>query len=575
MLKIKAADKMVQVMAAWGIDNVYGLPGDSVDTTVEALYRHQDQIKFTQVRHEEVAALAASAHAKLTGRVGVCLSIGGPGAIHLLNGLYDAKMDHAPVVAIVGQVQSQLLNTGFFQEVDTTNLCADVAVYNKLVTSPTTLPKLMDEAIRMAYKYQGVSVLTIPDDIPDHKIADNFQPTAGQFQLQRPQAQISEVDQALRMLQHAQKPLVLLGTGARHAQAAAREFVERYALPFIQTMPAKGIIADDHPNALGQIGKLGTKPAYEAMFNADLLILIGTDYPYAPYLNQHIPAIQIDWDPSKIGHRHNVALSLVADAQSALTLLNARGQVVNGRPFLAACQKNMRIWRSWMHDVQNKPHTGVLPSKMFAQLSKTAPKDVIWSVDVGTATSFGARFIDVQPTQKYTISAWLGTMGCALPGGIAAKSVWPQRLVYAICGDGAFAMVMQDFVTAVKYNLPMVVVVLNNKLLAFIEYEQQSAGQQNYAVDLAEIDFAKFAEACGGVGVNVTTDAEFAQALDKYQHPTKPVLINAAVYDEAPLPGKIVKDEAQGYLHFGFDYFKENFQMPKMPPFQEILRQFL
>lgn len=194
MLKIKAADKMVQVMAAWGIDNVYRLPGDSVDTTVEALYRHQDQIKFTQVRHEEVAALAASAHAKLTGRVGVCLSIGGPGAIHLLNGLYDAKMDHAPVVAIVGQVQSQLLNTGFFQEVDTTNLFADVAVYNKLVTSPTTLPKLMDEAIRMAYKYQGVSVLTIPDDIPDHKIADNFQPTAGQFQLQRPQAQISEVD---------------------------------------------------------------------------------------------------------------------------------------------------------------------------------------------------------------------------------------------------------------------------------------------------------------------------------------------------------------------------------------------
>lgn len=212
---------------------------------------------------------------------------------------------------------------------------------------------------------------------------------------------------------------------------------------------------------------------------------------------------------------------------------------------------------------------------MFAQLSKTAPKDVVWSVDVGTATSFGARFIDVQPTQKYTISAWLGTMGCALPGGIAAKSVWPQRLVYAICGDGAFAMVMQDFVTAVKYNLPMIVVVLNNKLLAFIEYEQQSAGQQNYAVDLAEIDFAKFAEACGGVGVNVTTDAEFAQALEKYQHPTKPVLINAAVYDEAPLPGKIVKDEAQGYLNFGFDYFKENFQMPKMPPFQEILRQFL
>lgn len=574
MTKINAADKMVQVMADWGIKNVYGLPGDSVDTTVEALYRKRSEISFTQVRHEEVAALAAAAYGKLTGQVGVCLSIGGPGAIHLLNGLYDAKMDHAPVVAIVGQVATNVMNTGFFQEINTPALFKDVAVYNKLVISPASLPRLMDEALRQAYTYKGVAVLTIPDDIPEHKITDDFVSSASNFHLETKSASLAEVDRALELLRHSKKPVVLLGKGAQNAGAEAKEFVEHYALPFIQTMPAKGIIADDHPNSLGQLGKLGTKPAFEAMANADLLILIGTDYPYTSYLNQKIPAIQIDANANFIGHRHQVAAAIVADAKSALTLLNARGELVVNRPFLDACQQNMRIWRSWMNSVQNKSHEGVLPSKLFTTLSQQAPDNVVWAIDVGTATSFGARFLDVQPLQKYVISSWLGTMGCALPSALAAKQIWPRRPVYAVCGDGAFSMVMQDFVTAVKYKLPIVVIVLNNKMLSFIKYEQQAAGQQNYAIDLADIDYAKFAVACGGIGVNVKTDAEFATALKQFQSPKRPVLINAAVADEAPLPGKIVMDEAQGYLKFGWEYFKDKFQIPQMPPLKEIMRQF-
>lgn len=575
MTKIMAADKMVQVMADWGIRNVYGLPGDSVDTTVEALYRKRTKISFTQVRHEEVAALAAAAHSKLTGQVGVCLSIGGPGAIHLLNGLYDAKMDHAPVVAIVGQVATNVMNTDFFQEINTPSLFEDVAVYNKLVTSPANLPQLMDEAIRQAYTYKGVSVLTIPDDVPNHKITNNFVSSASSFHLVTKSPSVADIDQALELLRCSQKPVVLLGKGAQNAKAEAKEFVEHYALPFIQTMPAKGIIADDHPNSLGQLGKLGTKPAFEAMASADLLILIGTDYPYTSYLNQKIPAIQIDNNTNFIGHRHQVEAAIVADSKLALTLLNARGSVVPNRPFLDACQQNMRIWRSWMSSVQNKSHEGVLPSKLFSTLSKQAPDNVVWAIDVGTATSFGARFLDVQPLQRYVISSWLGTMGCALPSGLAAKQIWPWRPVYVICGDGAFSMVMQDFVTAVKYKLPIVVIVLNNKMLSFIKYEQQAAGQQNYAIDLADIDYAKFAVACGGIGINVRTDAEFTNALKQFNSPSRTVLINAAVTDEAPLPGKIVNDEAHGYLKFGWNYFKDKFQIPQMPPFKEIMRQFL
>ncbi|BDR52278.1 pyruvate oxidase [Bombiscardovia nodaiensis] len=575
MAKINAADKMVQVMQAWGIDNVYGLPGDSVDTTVEALYRVRDKVKFTQVRHEEVAALAAAAQAKLTGKVGVCLSIGGPGAIHMLNGLYDAKMDHVPVVAILGQIQSHLLNTGYFQEVDLPKLCDDVAVYNKLVTSPETVPAVMDEAIRMAYLHQGVAVLTIPDDVPNHKIEDTFQPTADLFHQSHPAINPADIDKALQMIHAAKKPVAFFGVGAKGAQAEAKEFVERYSLPFIQTMPAKGTIDDDHPNALGQVGKLGTKPAYEAMFDADLLILVGTDYPYAPYLNGKIPAIQIEIEPTRIGKRHAVEVGMVADAKDALTLLNARGEQIAETGWLKACQKNMQTWRKWMKDVTDKSHKGVLPSRSFAKMSEIAPSNAVWSVDVGTSTSFGARFLTAKATQKYIISAWLGTMGCALPGAIASKRDMPDRPVYAVCGDGAFAMVMQDFVTAVKYQLPMVVVILNNHLLAFIEYEQQSVGQQNYGIDLADIDFAKFAEACGGIGVNVTTDEEFDAAIEKYQNPDRPVIINCASADEAPLPGKIVWDEAEGYMKFGVGYMKEQFRIPELPPLRELMRQFL
>ncbi|OZG50419.1 pyruvate oxidase [Bombiscardovia coagulans] len=575
MAKINAADKMVQVMEAWGIDNVYGLPGDSVDTTVEALYRERDKITFTHVRHEEVAALAAASHAKLTGQVGVCLSIGGPGAIHMLNGLYDAKMDHVPVVAIIGQVQSQLLNTGYFQEVDTPKLCDDVAVFNRLVVSPQTLPEVMDEAIRMAYLHKGVAVLTIPDNVPDNKIEDSFHPTAELFHESHPAINPEDVDRALAMIHAAKKPVAFFGVGSRGAQAEAKEFVEKYSLPFIQTMPAKGTIDDDHPNALGQIGKLGTKPAYEAMFDADLLILVGTDYPYAPYLNGKIPAIQIEIDPTHIGKRHQVEVGMVADAKDALTLLNSRGEHIPETAWLKACQENMKTWRKWMKDVTTKSHQGVLPSRAFSKMSDIAPDNTVWSVDVGTATAFGARFITAKSTQKYIISAWLGTMGCALPGAIASKISMPDRPVYAICGDGAFSMVMQDFVTAVKYQLPMVVVVLNNHLLAFIKYEQQSAGQQNYGIDLADIDFAKFAEACGGIGVNVSTDQEFDAAIEKYRNPDRPVLINCASTDEAPLPGKIVWDDAEGYMKFGMGYMREQFRIPEMPPLREIMRQFL
>lgn len=574
-MSVRASDKMVDVLAKWGVDNIYGLPGDSVDTTIDALYRAQDKIKFTHVLHEEVAALSAAAHAKLTGKLGVCLSIGGPGAIHLLNGLYDAKMDHAPVLAILGQVQSKLLNTDFFQEVDTHVLFDDVAVYNKIIMDPQSLPRIMDEAIRTAIAKKGVAVLTIPDDIPDHMIKDNFTPNVDNFQMENYKVDDAQIKKALEMIKIHSNPIVLAGVGIKDAKKETKEFIEKYKIPIILTMPAKGLVDDDHPYNLGQLGKLGTKPAFEMMQKADLVIMLGTDYPYAPYLNKKVDAIQIDTNADRLGKRRHVNIAIQADAKEAISRLNELGAPVKERPFLDEAVAKIGQWHSWMHDVYTKKHTGVLPSLMFHNLSKNAPSDTIWSIDVGTSTAFGARFLTAKSSQKYTISAWLGTMGCALPGAIAAKHDFPDRPVYAVAGDGATAMVMQDFATAVRYNLPMLYIVLNNKLLAFIEYEQQSAGQQNYGISLPEIDFAKVAQACGGIGERITTDEELADAIKKYRRPDKPVLLDVAVTDEAPLPGKIMMDEAHGYAKFGLGHVIDKKSLPELPPMKEILRSFL
>ncbi|MQS53425.1 pyruvate oxidase [Companilactobacillus mishanensis] len=574
-MKVRASDKMVDIMSKWGIDNIFGLPGDSVDTTIDAMYRAQNKINFTHVLHEEVAALSAAAHAKLTGEISACLSIGGPGAIHLLNGLYDAKMDHAPVLAILGSVQSKLINTDFFQEVDTHVLFDNVAVYNKIVMDPQSLPRIVDEAIRTAISKRGVAVLTIPDDVPNHMIEDNYQPNVDTFKLEDYKIDDDSVQKAMHLIETHSNPIILAGRGIETAQAEAKEFAEKYKIPVIQTMPAKGLIDDDAPYNLGQLGKLGTKPAFEMMRKADLVIMLGTDYPYAPYLNKKVDAIQVDNDGDKLGKRRNVTVAIQGDTKVVLQEFNKLGKAVESRPFFDTAEAKAKLWRSWLKDVYSKDHKGVLPSLMFHNISDNAPADTVWSIDVGTSTAFGARFIEAKHTQKYTISAWLGTMGCALPGAIASKIAMPERPVYAIAGDGAFSMVMQDFATAVKNDLPMLMIVLNNKLLAFIEYEQQSAGQQNFGIALPEIDFAKFAEAAGGIGERITTDKQFKEAIDKYRIPTRPTLLDVAVTDEAPLPGKIMMDEAKGYAKFGFDHLKDQHSMPTLPPMREIMRSFL
>lgn len=573
----KAADALVDVLKEWDVKRVYGLPGDSIDTTVAALYRQKESIEFVQVRHEEVAALSAAAESKLTGKVSVCLSIGGPGAIHMLNGLYDAKMDRTPVLALLGQVTTESLNEGYFQEVNTPELFTDVSVYNKQVDSPENLASLVDEALRAAYDQKGVAVLTIPDDIPDKLVRHNYHSIVNKLAESKQTLIQKDISNINQMVIESKRPLAFIGVGAKQSGKVISNYLEKNNIPFIATLPGKGIIGDNHPNYLGNVGKLGTKPAFEAMQETDLLLMIGTNYPYTDYLPKHnTKCVQINSTLQDLGKRRSADIALKADAEDVFNALVLEKNSRQDNTFLIACQRNMNNWRSWMKTKSEMDTNPIAPEYLTSTVSKYSPDNTIYSIDVGTSTSWSARFLEVKDTQEYIISSYLGTMGCGLPGAIAAKLNYPEKNVVSICGDGAFSMIMQDFVTAVKYDLPIIIIVLNNQKLAFIEYEQQSAGQENYEIDLANIDFAKFAEACGGNGITVSSNAEFDEAYQKsLLEKTKPTLINAYVSDNAPLPGKIVWSEAKGYLEYTFNHLLDQKELPDLPPLKDIIRQFV
>ncbi len=576
MSKVKASETLVQTLKNWGIDHVYGLPGDSIDTVVDALREEQEEIEFIHVRHEEVATLAAAAYSKLTGKIGVALSIGGPGAIHLLNGMYDAKMDHVPMLVLAGQVTTDVLNTGFFQEVNLPAIFEDVAVYNKQIDNAETLADVVDEAIRTAYKEKGVAVLTIPNDIPAQTIKASLEAKPVKFEQETPKLDEVNFQEAIALIDKAEKPVILAGLGTKHAGAELLAFAEKAKIPIINSLPAKTIIPDDHSNALGNLGKIGTKPAYEAMQETDLLLMFGNDYPYSNYLPKKANCIQIDIDPSRISKRYPATVGLVGDAAEIISSLTAKIAPVTERKFLQACQENMQEWWKWLEEDIRKNTDPIAPEVVMANIQKIADKDAIFSIDVGTATVWSTRYLHLTTENDFIVSAWLGTMGCGLPGAIAAKKAFPERQAIAIVGDGGFSMVMQDFVTAVGQKMPMIIVVLNNQELSFIKYEQQSAGELNYAIDLPDMDYAKFAESCGGIGFRVEKMADLENAFENAKLATKPVIIDVSVDSSAaPLPGKIIMDEALGYTKFEIQSVLEDHRFAKMPPLKTILRRFL
>ena len=526
-----AGNHVVELLKAWKVDHIYGMPGDSINEFMEEL-RKEEAIRFIQIRHEETGALAAAAYSKLTGKIGVCLSIAGPGAVHLQNGLYDAQKDKTPVLAIVGQVSSELVGTDSFQELKMESLFEEVAVYNRRVQTAEQLPDMLNQAIRTAYAEKGPAVLIVSDDLFGTKIKRDNALTSPAYATPHIRAYEEDLQSALKLLQAAKKPVILAGKGAAGGTPEVLAFAEKLKAPLIASFPAKGIIPDGHPHNLGQLGQLGTDTAEQAMKEADLLILAGTSFPYREYLPKDAPAIQIDVDPKVIGKYYPVRVGVAGElAPAAAWLTGHLGEKEDS--FLLKYQEKRAAWQERLQKDMAKETEQLQPQQVIAEVQHILERDAVVSLDVGSVTLWAARYLQLTQ-QQLVVSAWLGTMGCGLPGAIAGKLAYPDKQVVSLLGDGGFSMGMQDLVTAVKYQLPMILVIFNNQKLQLIEHEQEEMGNPATQTDLANIDFAAFAHACGAEGYTAKTRVELRDALAQAKMSLKPVVIDAYVEDSAP-----------------------------------------
>lgn len=564
---------LIDQLIEWGVNHIYGMPGNSINEFMDDLRKREKDIDFVQVRHEEVGALAASSYAKLTGKLGVCLSIAGPGAAHLTNGLYDAKKDKVPVLAIVGQVPSTAIGTDAHQEINLERMFDGVGVFNRRVEAAYQLPDMLNMAVREAYTQKGVSVLIVPDDLFTVKQKDNKMKTSQTRVLPIITPDQETIERSVSLLNHAKRPVILAGKGARESRNELVDFAEKIKAPIVLSLLGKGTIPDYHELNLGQHGQIGTKPAFQAVMDTDLLILIGTTFPYRDYLPNHVNAIQIEIKQDDLGKIYPITEGLCGDTKHILPKLTSLVSEAESDEHLKKYQEKMKRWHIHMQEMKKETTNPIYGPQVMYALEKNVEKDAIISCDVGNVTVWTTRFFPIT-NQKFIISGGLATMGCGLPGAIAAQRAYPDKQAVAICGDGGFTMVMHDFITAVKYDMPIKIVVLNNSMIGMIKYEQQTKGNLNYETDLGAVNFAKFAEACGGEGYRIEKHEEMETTMQQAFLSKKPAIIDVVIEDMAPLPGQITYDQAVSYGEFLMKEFFTNGKV-EFPDVERTIRRLI
>ncbi|MBX6355208.1 MAG: pyruvate oxidase [Micromonosporaceae bacterium] len=559
-MKQIVGESLARRLVAWGVDTVFGLPGDGINGLMEGFRRCQDEIRFVLVHHEEAAAFMATGYAKATGRLGVCAATSGPGAIHLLNGLYDAKLDGVPVLAITGMQETSVLGTHYQQEVHLDRLYQDVAGYNLMITNPQQMPAVVDLAVRNALSKRTVAHLTFPNDIqvapvdedPYRHIAPANSPaTAAVYRPRMLPADPEDLRLAADVLNAGSKPAMLVGVGALHARDEVLAVADKLGAPIVKTLPGKAVVPDDHPLTTGGLGLLGTKPSEELMEECDTLLMVGTSFPYTKHLPKPGQArvVQIDIDPTRAGLRLPTEAPVAADAKLALRdllpLLRA-----GDRSFLQQYQSKMERWRSDMAALEDSRRDPIAPQYLMSCVDDFAADDAILTTDSGTIATWAARHWTIRGDRQFYLSGNLATMAPGLPYAIAAQHAYPGRQVIAYVGDGGFAMLMAEFLTAVRHELPIKVIVNNNNSFGQILWEQIILGYPEYRVrhEGPEGDFAAWARACGGHGTKVTRPSAVAQAVrDALAHPG-PALVDCDVNpDEPPMPGKVAYDQAKHF----------------------------
>ena len=543
-------ETLLEILAEAEVQQIFGMTGDALNPLLDAI-RRDGRFEWIGIRHEEAGAFAAAAQAKLTGKLAVCCGTVGPGAIHLINGLYDAKRDHAPVLAITGHVPLTEQGTGYFQEVDIRNLFQDVCVYNEFINHPAQLPRVALQAVQSALTLNGVAHLSIPTDV----INQDVPPSPLARKVMRPKAHMmpcpDELARAADIINKGEKITILAGDGCRGSRDELLQLAEKLNAPIVRTLRGTDVMEYDNPYWIGGIGMLGSFQGLTALDDCDTLLMLGSDFPYSVFLPTDRNVIQIDIKPERLGKRCPVTVGIIGHVQQAMQELMPLLKGNQNTAFLSQLQKQRQKWDARMDSkadpARGKP--GRIPPQAVTRLAgDLAQDDAVFIADVGLITGWAARHLRLRGRQRLLGSFNHGSLGVALPAAIGVQLLDRQRQVVALAGDGGFHMMIQDFITAVRYELPATFIVLNNRKLGFVEVEMQASGMPKYGTSLVNPDYAAIAKACGGQGQVVEDPGELKAAIQTAYATNAPYILDVQVNpDELLMPPKIQAAQAWGF----------------------------
>lgn len=560
------SDFVIERLLEWGVRRIYGYPGDGINGLLGALNRASDRMQFIQVRHEEMAAFNACAHAKFAGEVGVCMATSGPGAIHLLNGLYDAKMDHQPVVAIVGQQARAAMGGHYQQEVDLISLFKDVASeYVHMATTSTQIRHLIDRAVRIAIASRSPTCVIIPNDLQEEPIA---QPpmkhgtihTGVGYSSPKVVPLQRDLERAAEVLNSGKKVAMLVGAGALQATDEVLRVADTLGAGIAKALLGKAAVPDDVPFVTGSIGLLGTRPSWDMMKGCDTLLMVGSSFPYPEFLPEEGQArgVQIELDGRMIGIRYPMEVNLVGDSKATLEALLPLLVRKSDRSWQEKIQKGVSDWWKVLEARAMAPANPINPQRVFWELSPRLPNDAILSSDSGSAANWYARDIKIRRGMMASLSGNLATMGPGVPYAIAAKFAFPDRPVFALVGDGAMQMNgMNELITISKFwkewsDPRLIVLVLNNRDLNQVTWEQRAMeGEPKFEASqvLPDVRYSSYAQLLGLRGIYVEEPDQVGPAWDEALRSDRPVVYEARTDPEVPpLPPHITVQQAKAYM---------------------------
>ena len=516
---------LINQIAEWGVQYVFGIPGTSTLGIVDAIRKSDGKVKYLQVRHEETAAFMASAYGKLTGHVAACLGISGPGTTNLATGLYDAKLDHSPVLALTGMVPRSLIGSGSIQEVDQYAFFEPLSVFNSVLMSENQTTSLATLAIKHALLDQGVAHIGVPNDVQKLPYETAILPFEGRMPNLAYGQEEWLIEKAAKVIDQAIRPVILAGFGARGQGNKLLKLATKLSAPIITTFRSKGVVDEHEPLDVGCHGGVGSTAAGQLMQKADLLIAIGSSFSDLSLIPKK-KTVQIDINPLMIARRYPVEVGLLGNSAILIPKLAEKVQQKQNSDYLAEIAKLKEAWLNQLEKEAEANMKPIRPQYIIKVLNEKIADDAVISLDVGENCWWFGRDFLMKKTQKMVMSGSLATMGFGLPGAMAAALAYPNRQIVCLTGDGGLTMVLGDFLTALKYRLPVKVFVINNKRLGMIMQEQKVEGYEGWQTDLYDYNFADFAEHSGGVGVKVTEPSELPAAVDKALAANKPTIVD-------------------------------------------------